>query len=175
MRLGGGGGEGGPPTVSVSQLSSFSILCRRLLLTATVTRRAMIATRGRGEGNHLQVLGEKRLWKRSAAGLPGLNLSADCAFNAPAMSSWSAARLEGQTHVSAAQAIQQQRCGFHFFPFCHDRILNVALMLLYTVCVHTSQYYAQKCSIGIIGITHKPSTQYIKIHWTVLLSQRSEN
>lgn len=101
------GRERGGPPVSVSQLSSFSILCRRLLLTATVTRRAMIVTRGRGEGNHLQVLGEKRLWKRSAA---GLELSADCAFNAPAMSSWSAARLEGQTHASATQAIQQQRC-----------------------------------------------------------------
>lgn len=46
-----------------------------------------------------------------------LELSADCAFNAPAMLSWSAARLEGQTHTSAAQAIQKQWSGFHSFLF----------------------------------------------------------
>lgn len=163
---------GGGAPVSVSQLSSFSILCRRLLWTATVTRRAMIVTCGRGEGNYLQILGEKQLWKRSA----GLN----CRRIAPLTHQlcWVGVPLGLKVKCTSRlhwRFKSRAVVCFSFFQFLYGIYSTFCPeVIAYGISIYF-KHYTQKCPIGIIGITHKPSTQYIKIHLTVLLSQRSEN
>lgn len=120
---------------SVSQLSSFSILCRRLLLTAAVTRQAMIVTYGRGERNDLRALRETQSLETERR----LKLSENCAFNAPAVFSLSAAQNLGAVGLKVKPAsqllgwFQSELCrGFILFPYSSPLFFRDIL----TECCH---------------------------------------